>query len=66
MKKTPFQRLSGPPTEAATEGEEALTRYYNLEANNNNDDRCMMGGGVKPMSKPMKLGQPIDGRLGEQ
>ena len=45
-----------------------MTRYYNLEANNNHiNDRSMMGGGggVKQMSKPMKLGQPIDGRLGK-
>ena len=47
-----------------------MTRYYNLEANNNNNninDRSMLGGGgsVKQMSKPMKLGQPIDGRLGK-
>ena len=44
-----------------------MTRYYNLEANNNhiNDRSIMGGGGVKQMSKPMKLGQPIDGRLGK-
>ena len=43
-----------------------MTRYYNIEANNNNNNNngSMMGGGVKEMSKPMKLGQPIDGRLG--
>ena len=39
-----------------------MTRYYNLEANNNGS---VMGGGVKEMSKPMKLGQPINGRLGK-
>ena len=43
-----------------------MTRYYNLEANNNNNNNgSMMGVGVKEMSKPMKLGQPIDGRLGK-
>ena len=43
-----------------------MTRYYNLEANNNNNNNgSVMGGGVKEMSKPMKLGQPIDGRLGK-
>ena len=61
-----LQRLSGPPTEATEEGDESLTRYYNLEANNNNNNNgSVLGGGVKEMSKPMKLGQPIDGRLGK-